>query len=60
MTMRPPIVGTPFLPTLKGSVFSSRCVSVMLRRFMKSMNQLPNQMLTSSAMMPATMARNEI
>ena len=26
----PPIVGTPFLLTLKGSVFESRCTSEML------------------------------
>ena len=60
MTMSPPMVGTPFFATLKGSVFSSRWVSEMWWRFMKLMKELPNQMEVTRAMMPAVMARKEI
>ena len=60
MMMMPPMVGTPFFSTPKGSMLGSRAVSAMLRRFIHLMKYSPNQADMSSDMMSASSERNEM
>jgi hypothetical protein len=60
MMMMPPMVGTPFLPVLKGSVVASRCTSTRLARFILLMNQFPKPVEMSNPKMRAAMARVEM
>ena len=58
--MIPPMVGTPFFSTPKGSMLASRAVSEMLRRFIHLMKYSPNHAEMSSDMISANSERNEI
>ena len=60
MMMMPPIVGTPFFSTPKGSILGSRSVSKIFLRFIHLMNFSPNQAERSSDMMSVSSARNEM
>ena len=60
MMMMPPIVGTPFFSTPNGSIFGSRAVSEMLRRFIHLMKCSPNHAEMSNERISAKMARKEI
>ena len=60
MMMRPPIEGTPTFCTPKGSIFASRCVSVICFRFSRWMKRSPQMLEMSSARMTAISARNDV
>ncbi len=58
--MMPPIVGTPFFCTPKGSMLLSRSVSEMLRRFMNRMKWAPNHAERRSEMTSVSRALKEM
>ena len=58
--MMPPIVGTPFFSTPKGSMLASRCTSEMLRRFIYLINFSPNHAEMISERMSAKSERNDM
>ncbi len=60
MMMMPPIVGTPFFFSPKGSMLASRAVSDMLCRFMNLMKCSPNHAEISSERISVSSARNEM
>ena len=59
MIMIPPMVGTPVLFTLNGSIDASRCVSVICLRFSKLMKYSPNIAEISSERITAINALND-
>ena len=60
MMMIPPIVGTPFFSTPKGSILGSRSVSKIFLRFIHLMNLSPNHAEISKARMSVSRARKEM
>ena len=60
MMMMPPMVGTPFFSTPKGSMATSRAVSEMLRRFIHLMKCSPNHADRRSDRISANRERKEI
>ena len=60
MMMMPPMVGTPFFSTPKGSMEASRCTSEIFRRCIYLMNFSPNHAEMTSERMRVNSDRNEI
>ena len=60
MMMMPPIEGTPTLLTPNGSIFASRCVSVICFRFSRWMKRSPQMLEMSNARMTAISERNDV
>jgi hypothetical protein len=60
MMMTPPIEGTPTLFTPKGSMETSRCVSMMLRRCSILMKYSPKMVEMVKAKMMASNALNDM
>ena len=58
--MMPPIEGTPFFSTPKGSILISRAVSPMLRRFIVLMKYSPNTIEMTKASINASRERKEM
>lgn len=59
MMMMPPIVGTPTLFVLNGSMLASRCVSEICFRFSREMKYWPKIAEMSRARMMAISERND-
>ena len=59
MMMMPPMVGTPTLPVLKGSMLASRCSSEICLRFSRVMKYCPKMEEMSNARMMAMSERND-
>ena len=60
MMIIPPIVGTPFFSTPKGSMLGSRSVSKIFLRFIHLMNFSPNHAEINKARMSVNKARKDM